>query len=213
MSGGSRGCVQRSSAEYPCMPRSQRPPSRRHGVRLVGVRGMAARSCCLHLSLEIRGDMWRYGAAVVIYARRSEHSRSARSTSTTGRKNSFLLIVMRSRAEPDESRWSPSRAWLREKVPRRFRAGSEQASVPASCTGWTDSEHWPEARLVSASLGPTVSEHWSELAQRITVAYGVKSGPRLRKEGRTMPVTWLRRGTISSRIARSLPTGRTRVGS
>mmetsp|Transcript_17296 Transcript_17296/g.52511 ORF Transcript_17296/g.52511 Transcript_17296/m.52511 type:complete len:314 (+) Transcript_17296:611-1552(+) len=92
------------------------------------------------------------------YTSRSEHSRSARSTSTTGRKNSFLLIVMRSRAEPDESRWSP-----------------------------------------------TVSEHWSELAQRMTVAYGVKSGPRLRKEGRTMPVTWLRRGTISSRIARSLP--------
>ena len=79
--------------------------------------------------------------------------------------------------------------------------------------GPTVSEHWPEARLVSASLGPTVSEHWSELAQRMTVAYGVKSGPRLRKEGRTMPVTWLRRGTISSRIARSLPTGRTRVGS
>ena len=96
-----------------------------------------------------------------------------------------------------------------------MQAPSRQVYQLAALGGPRASEHWPEALLVSAraSLGPTVSEHWSELAQRMTVAYGVKSGPRLRKEGRTMPVTWLRRGTISSRIARSLPTGRTRVGS
>ena len=57
----------------PCMPRSQRPPSRRHGVRLVGVRGMGGgtellsaskprdtgrhveiRSCCRHLREAVR---------------------------------------------------------------------------------------------------------------------------------------------------------------
>ena len=77
----------------------------------------------------------------------------------------------------------------------------------------TSGMKYSDLRIVSRSLAlplvsrcsPTVSEVLSCRVQRMTVAKGVNSGPRFLYDGRLRPSTWLRRGTISSRMSRSLP--------